>query len=166
MLLLVDLDGVTVDFTGSVCKAHNKLTGDSLSPDDLDQHDYSKFGIRKTTWQQPGFFYDLEPYPGAVEALWKAQQNGHKLWIVTNSMNVGFVEADKKQWVEENIPFVRGLIFTDKKHLVPGDMLIDDCPEYLENYPGTTVKINRPYNRHVKADYTYDSLAEAIRAVC
>lgn len=81
-------------------------------------------------------------------------------------MDIDFVEEDKRLWVSENIPFVRGLVFTDKKHLLPGDMLIDDCPEYLENYPGTAVKINRPYNKHVKVDYAFDTLAEAIKAVC
>ena len=166
MLLLVDLDGVTVDFHSAVCKAHNELTGDNLQVEDIDQWELETFGIKKTTWQQPGFFYDLDPYPGAVEALWKAQQNGHKLWVVTNAMDIDFVEEDKRLWVSENIPFVRGLVFTDKKHLLPGDMLIDDCPEYLENYPGTAVKINRPYNKHVKVDYAFDTLAEAIKAVC
>jgi len=163
MLILVDLDGVTVDFATTVCEEHNKETGDCLTAEDIDDWELPKFGIKKETWQKPGFFYALKPYDGAIEGLALAHKNGHKLWIVTDAGGVDFVEEDKARWVRENLPFVRGIIFTDQKHELPGDLLIDDAPKYLEAYPGTTVKINRPYNRHVVADYAFDSLAEALK---
>lgn len=166
MLILVDMDGVITDFTGAVCREHNKETGEDLKPEDITGWELKDFGIKDETWQKPKFFRALDPYAGAIETLWKMQILGHKLWIVTNAMNVEYIEKEKAEWVRENIPFVRGIVFTDKKHELLGDILIDDCPEYLEKYPGTTVKINHPYNKGVKADYTYNSLAEAAEILC
>ena len=165
MLYLVDQDGVITMFTPAVCEEHNRLTGENLKPEDIDQWDLRKFGIKDETWQKPGFFASLEPYPGAIEALWDLYQLGHKLWIVTNGMDIPFIEREKAAWVREHIPFIRGIVFTDRKSEVPGDALIDDCPHFLETYPGVTVKINHPYNREVEADYSFDSLMEASKVL-
>ena len=157
MLFLVDLDGTTVDFVGPLIGAHNKKTGDNLCRKDINKWDLREFGIENETWQVPGFFRNLPLLEGAKEVLWKMYQNGHKIWIVTNGMKIDFIEKDKADWVKENLPFVRGIIFTDKKHELPADgILIDDCPEYLEKFKGTTIKMNTPYNAHVKADYEVD----------
>lgn len=166
MLYLVDLDEVTVDFLSGVCREHNRITGDNLRPGDITAWELGKFNVSEESWQKPGFFYDLKPFKGAVEALWKMHKWGNRLWVVTNSQGIDFIEEDKAAWVREYIPFVRGIVFTDKKHEIPGDVMIDDCPEYLEKYPGTTIKIRRPYNEGVLADYEFDSLAEVGKAVC
>lgn len=165
MLLLVDLDGVTVDFAGGVCEEHNKITGESLEPKDVTDWTLEKFGIEDGTWQKPGFFIGLKPLPGAVEALWDLHQAGHLLWVVTYGMDIDFIEREKSLWVKDHIPFVRGIVFTNKKYLIPGDMLIDDAPEHLEKYPGTTVKINWPYNEGVEADHSFDSLYDAVKTL-
>jgi 5'(3')-deoxyribonucleotidase len=162
MLYLVDMDGVITDFVGAVCEEHN----DNVRPEDITKWDLSEFGIKNETWQKPGFFRNLKPFAGAVETLWKMHQLGDKLWIVTNAMGIDYIEEEKAAWVREHIPFVRGIVFTDQKHTVPGDVLIDDSPEFLNSYPGTTIKINHPYNVDVEADYAFDSLADAAKQIC
>jgi len=157
MLYLVDLDGTVCDFIGPLIERHNEISKDKLCREDINAWDLKKFGIADTTWQTPGFFISLRPLEGAVEVLYKMHQNGDLLWIVTNALDIDFIEEEKATWVREHLPFVRGIIFSDKKYELPADaIMIDDCPEYLEKFTGTTIKMNTPYNSHVKADYAAD----------
>ncbi len=162
MLYLVDLDEVVADFLTPVCELHNLKTGSNLTRDDITTWDLAGFGIDAKTWQKPGVFRRLEPLSGSVEALRLLYKQGHRLWIITDAMNIEFIQDEKSEWVGEHIPFVNGVIFTDQKHLIPGDALIDDSPLHLSQYPGVTVKINRPYNRDIISDYNYNTLMEFV----
>ena len=165
MLYIVDMDGTIVDFVGAMVDEHNKISGTNLSKEDIDEWDLTPFGIKTSTWQKPGFFYNLKPFEGAIEVLWKMYQNGNQIWIASDSMGQNFVETDKTKWIEEHIPFVRGVVFTGRKWELPGDILIDDSPEQLEKFSGITIKFNQPYNKHVKADHAVDSWKDIDRMV-
>jgi len=151
--LVIDMDGVCCDFVGAVCKEHNRLTGDNLYPTDITDWNMKLFGIENSTWQKPGFFLELKPIYGAVETLEKLKHS-FRLSIATDCMGIDFVQADKKVWLEQYLPFVDDVYFLSDKSVVPGDLIFDDAPHHLEVYPGITVKMLTPYNEAATADYT------------
>ena len=62
---------------------------------------------------------------------------------------------EKRNWVEEHLPFfdVVNIIFTRNKYLINGDVLIDDAPHYLDEFPNEKIVFDQPYNREVKGDH-------------
>jgi len=151
--LVIDMDGVCCDFVGAVCKEHNRLTGDNLYSTDITDWNMQLFGIKRSTWQKPGFFLNLKPIYGAIEVLKQIKRN-YRISITTDCMGMDFVQEDKKAWLEKYLPFVDDVYMLSDKSGVPGDLIFDDAPHHLEAYPGITVKMLTPYNAHASADYT------------
>jgi 5'-nucleotidase len=79
----------------------------------------------------PGFFKDLDPIVGAVEALhWLNTQQGARIFILTApSVHNPLCYTEKRLWVEKHLGFdwVHQLIISPHKGLFIGDYLIDDC---------------------------------------
>lgn len=77
---------------------------------------------------QYGFFLDLEPIPGSIEAVLKISSLCD-VWILTapstpNPMSY----AEKNYWIRQNLgeEYVNKLIISPNKSLLKGDYLIDD----------------------------------------
>ncbi len=157
--ILIDMDGVSCHFVPAVCREANKRTGGNLKPEDITDWVMGKFGVERTDWQKPGFFANLEPIEGATDTLYRWHKE-HRLIIVTDTMGVDFVEADKRIWLAKHLPFIKEVICTTDKSGVPGDLLFDDAPHHLADFPGITVKMLTPYNTDTPADYTVKSWKE------
>jgi 5'-nucleotidase len=162
--LIIDMDGVSVQFVPAVCKEHNRLTGDNLYDTDVTDWNMGLFGIERSTWQKPGFFRNLEPMPGAIETL-KLLKPDFRLTIATDCMGVDFVQQEKQEWLQEYLPFVDDVYFLSDKSAVPGDLIFDDAPHHLAVYPGITVKMLTPYNAHTISDYTVTNWDQFYRLV-
>lgn len=99
-----------------------------------------------------GFYRDLEPYEGAVDAVHETISMGHDVFFlsapwVTNPTGA----SDKYAWVEEHfgIDLAKKLILSRDKTIVAGDILFDDkhpIPN-KENATWTQVFVDAPYNR-------------------
>ncbi len=110
--LYVDMDGTLVDFEAgipSVTKKQKKEYGEEY--DDI-----------------PGFFDDLPPVEGAIEAYKKLSRVFDTYILSTAPWNNETAWAAKNLWVRRHLPEVgnRRLILTHHKHLVKGQILIDD----------------------------------------
>ena len=158
-ILVIDMDGVCCHFVPKVCREHNRLTGDNLQPEDITAWNMRLFGIQNNIWIKPGFFRDLEPIPGAIEILYKLRHD-YRLTIATDCMDTDFIQADKKEWLEEHLPFVDDVYFLSDKSGVPGDLLFDDAEHHLKAFPRTTVKMLTPYNTDAIADFTVKNWRE------
>lgn len=92
------------------------------------------------------------PLPRSVQALWTLSDREWHIHIITHRLNK-FRLHDKAvlntaEWLKwANIPY-RSLTFTENKHVVLGDVLIDDNPQNLIEHPAP-VKIlyPAPHNR-------------------
>ena len=158
--LIIDMDGVSVQFVPAICKEYNKTTNNGeLTPADITAWDMRQFGIEDEMWIKPGFFRNLEPMPGAVEVLYKLK-NDYRITIATDCMGVDFIQKDKQAWINEHLPFVDDVYFLSDKSIVPGDLLFDDAPHHLDNWPGIKVKMVTPYNQDTKADYEVNNWQE------
>lgn len=148
----IDMDGVCVDFVPGICNEYTKTTGKVLTPADITDWDMRKFGVTDEMWIKPGFFRNLKPVKGAIEILYK-YRNEYEFIIVTDTMGIDFVQEDKRDWLDEYLPFINKVVYTSDKSYLPLEALLDDAPHHLGGFPNIKIKMKHPYNRYVKADY-------------
>lgn len=134
--ILCDLDSTVVDLFGSWLQKYNDLYKQNMTPADVKSFDIHKHVIPECGEKiydllDEQFFLDVKPYEGAVEAL-KELSEHHRIHIVTAfSTDKPYTAAAKTQWVRKNLPFVhkRFITLSSQKHMIHGDVLIDDRPD-------------------------------------
>jgi 5'-nucleotidase len=85
-----------------------------------------------TVMEMPGFYRDLQPVPGAREALYEMLEAGLEVFLCsTPSLGNPTCASDKFAWLDEHFgrEITKRTILTQDKTLVTGDLLIDDKPE-------------------------------------
>ena len=104
---------------------------------------------------RPGFYRDLEPMDGSVEALHAMKAAGINVFLCTAPYVTNKTCASEKMdWVERHLgsEWLNRTIITSDKTLVRGDVLIDDKP----NIKGamtpswTHIVFDAPYNRGIE----------------
>lgn len=112
--LFIDMDGVLCDYLGAFQK-------------ELKSNRHQKFP--QSRW---GFFLNLEPMPGAIEAVNLLQQN-YDVWILSRpSVQNISCYSEKAYWVKNHLGFEmqEKLILCTNKSLLKGDYLIDDTTDH------------------------------------
>lgn len=102
-----------------------------------------------------GFYADLAPIEGAIDALYSMLAAGHEVSLVTSPwLSNATCVQDKYDWVREHLgdDWVDRVIITKDKTLIEGDVLIDDKPEIHGKAEPKWVHIlfDQPYNRYVR----------------
>lgn len=101
-----------------------------------------------------GFYAELDPIPGAIDALLSLVEDGHTVSIVSSPWwpNRTCVQ-DKHDWLVKHLgaEWADRLIITKDKTLVDGDILIDDKPEITGDITPRWEHIlfDQPYNSHI-----------------
>lgn len=111
-LIYIDMDSVLVDFEAGI--------------DRLSKETKSKY--HNNLDEIPGFFRDLPPIEGAIEAFHKLSEK-HEVYILSTApWENPSAWTDKLLWVKEHLPEAghKRLILSHRKHLNRGDFLIDD----------------------------------------
>jgi 5'(3')-deoxyribonucleotidase len=133
----IDMDGVLVDFAAFMAKTG--LSGDAVK-------------------SMPGAYLEMQPLPGALEAVRSLIGMGYEVWIATKPpTGIPFAYADKAAWVLKHLPELkRKIIITHDKGLLgdEGDCLIDDRPHRAncENFKGYLIRFQPHYFRLAKFD--------------
>lgn len=160
LVILVDMDGVLCDFDGGWRRDWNKNYPDKPITEEPTsfylEEAYSSFATEEeivAIFNRKGFFYDLDPMPGAIEAMRQMQDSGLNVFICTAPMGSNtFME--KAEWVEHYLgkEWLKRLVITKDKTLVHGNYLIDDKPELTGFYDEPTwehVVYDHPYNQYL-----------------
>lgn len=163
MRILVDLDGVITDIDKSFIEIWRQRYPDASAPEPGTRKEFyigDEFGEdagRKAykIFREQGFFRYTPIIPGAKEALNEMLQNDNEVYIVTSAGNdIPYAASDKYQWVSEHLgtDWVDRLVITRSKHVVSGDVLIDDKPEVKNHEKANWEHIifDASYNRHIK----------------
>lgn len=159
------MDEVAVDLMGPWIEEINKRFNLDLTRKDasrnklkeLDSEGYNVYGIIR----EKGFFRDLKPVDGAVEYITKLHKDGHEIVFVTTPLpNSVYVYSEKLEWVEKTFPFIDldNVIFSRRKDLIIGDVLLDDYIHNLKNFKGKRVFFNAMDSKQVEdIDYSVKS---------
>lgn len=159
--ILVDADGVLANFAQAVVDMVNEELGTEHQYDHIDQWDmYASMGISKehgTAFderiKQNYFCYGLAPIPGAVEGLAELRKHGD-VYCVTAPFDGAYWMPERVQWLQDFMGFDRKhVVFTHSKHLVAGEVLIDDKAQNLrdwraEPHAGVSILFDQPWNRN------------------
>lgn len=159
--ILIDMDSIIVNLQGPWLAAYNAEYSDNLTVDKIltwDTHKYVKPECGKHIYdylKRPGFFYNLEPLPGAIEGVERLKRDGHEIYLVTASPDGG--ASEKIDWVGKWLPCldkVKQTVICHDKFIVDGDVLIDDSPRNLVEWKQSHLRsiamgIKYPYNDHL-----------------
>ncbi|EAR14777.1 5'(3')-deoxyribonucleotidase [Robiginitalea biformata HTCC2501] len=154
MVVFVDMDEVLADTYGAHIERFNKRFGATLSREQcmggevwqqIPEH-------RETLWQhyfEPGFFRDLRPLPDSREVLEEIVSR-HQVYIASAAMQFPDSLKEKHEWLDEHFPFIhwRNRILCGDKHILRGDVLIDDRSHNLEKFQGRSILFTSPHNIH------------------
>lgn len=165
MRIIVDQDEVLADFVGKVLRRWNAINGTNFNKEHIhawrmeeilgrDALGRSAEGLIDEWMQEPGFFEDLEPLPGAIEGFTRLQAMGHDVIIVTSVPEVAKNAFDgKRVWVRKHLSklSMKNFIACSRKETIDADMIIDDglhnIDAWLNAGKGNAVIFDRAWNR-------------------
>ncbi|XP_076791597.1 5'(3')-deoxyribonucleotidase, cytosolic type isoform X2 [Arvicanthis niloticus] len=145
--VLVDMDGVLADFESALLQGfRRRFPGDPHVPLEQRRGFFAEEQYRAlrpdleeklvSVYEAPGFFLNLEPIPGAVDALREMNDmQDTEVFICTTPLRkYDHCVGEKYRWVEQNLgpQFVERIILTRDKTVVMGDLLIDDKDDIQE----------------------------------
>jgi 5'(3')-deoxyribonucleotidase len=162
MRVLLDVDGVIADFTGKVLSEIERILGRYYEPHQVTQWSIKDaLGLSDRDWKRvvdevicrEGFAYFLDPYPGAVAAV-KELAADHVYFVTSPWHSSETWCHDRTEWLCKHFGQAQGrkVIHTGHKHLVDGDVLVDDKPETVFEWARVNVRRvgvlwDRPYNQ-------------------
>jgi 5'(3')-deoxyribonucleotidase len=156
--IAVDLDGIVVDLYTRWLELYNDEFGHGATVEDIvcwDMAKCVKIGNEIFKYlSHPNLYVDLEPLPGAIEALKELDARGHEVHIITASAHDEQTAADKLTWCKNRLTFMRRhrLTISHQKHRFLTDVFIDDSTENQQKHkalqPNTLrLGIAWPHNR-------------------
>ena len=162
LTILCDMDGIITDLLTKWLNRYNDEHGDDLTIADIKDpqvHKAVKPSVDTDIYryiEEPDFFDDLKPIPGAIKSLTSLHMEGHDVFIATAHADNPQCASAKIRWVQEHLGFSRKqVILIHSKHMLKGDVFIDDTPKklkaYRESWPKAKVlTIAYPYNQAAK----------------
>lgn len=183
-LVLLDVDGVLAQFMPAALAMINDLLGASYVIEDVTEFSFAHAlkltpeqaaAVKRMIGSSARLADRLQVYPGARDGVHRLREVA-EIHIVTSSWDSNETwEFDRKKWLRRNFDIGHhDITFTAAKHLVRGDVLVDDktstCEEWRAAWPaGVTVRWNTPHNRRdtwrgVRTE-SWDELIEIVKAV-
>ena len=155
MTLFVDMDEVIADAYKAKVDIYNKEFGGQLTLETCQgkevwqcvpaehQDTVKRFASRD------GFFRDLKPIQNSQEVMEQLSKK-FEVYIASAAMQFPKSLREKSDWLDEYFPFIhwRNRILCGNKHILHGDILIDDRSYNLESFNGRTLLFTSPHNIH------------------
>uniref|UniRef100_A0AC11E724 Uncharacterized protein n=1 Tax=Ovis aries TaxID=9940 RepID=A0AC11E724_SHEEP len=166
--VLVDMDGVLADFEGGFLRKFRARFPDQpfIALEDRrgfwvsEQYGRLQPGLSEkaiSIWESENFFFDLEPLPGAVEAVKQmANLESTDVFICTSPIKMyKYCPFEKYAWVEKHFgpDFLEQMVLTRDKTVVSADLLIDDRVDITGAEPNPSwehVLFTACHNRHTQ----------------
>jgi 5'(3')-deoxyribonucleotidase len=178
------MDAIVADLATPWYARWNERTGASLSIDTVEKWDLAKTtgdGRIYEILREPGLYRDLPPIQPAIEVIkgltkWRVGgELQYEVFILTAAISDPQIIPDKIHWLERHMPFIdrKHMAFVYHKHIVRGDVLIDDAPKNLKRWAknnpgGLTATVTYPYNKDANVDIRgndYKNMEEAWKSI-
>ncbi|MFS4415918.1 5' nucleotidase, NT5C type [Maribacter sp. 2307ULW6-5] len=155
MVVFIDMDEVIADTYGAHIEIYNREHRASLDPVQC---------LGKEVWhmvpeahrdtvrnhaRRRGFFKDLNPLPHSQEVI-KELAGVHEVYIASAAMQFPNSLEEKSEWLDRHLPFIpwQNRILCGHKHILKGDVLIDDRSYNLKHFNGRGILFSSPHNAH------------------
>lgn len=153
MVLFVDMDEVVADTYGAHIEIYNRDYKESLTreicmgdevwrkvPEDRQS------SVRNHA-RNRGFFRDLKPIADSRSVL-KELNEKYEVYIASAAMQFPNSLEEKSEWLDEHLPFIpwQRRILCGHKHILKGDILIDDRSYNLKEFDGRSLLFTSPHN--------------------
>jgi 5'-nucleotidase len=154
LALAIDMDEVLADTLGWQLYLYNQRFGTCVLPDDLDGVDLIDIvPAEHKHWaaeifNEPGFFADIPPMPGALEAMERLCQS-HRVFIASAATEFPGSFREKMDWLARYLPQipVPRIVFCGEKSVLDVDCLLDDTTSHFANLNGKPLLFDAPHNR-------------------
>jgi 5'(3')-deoxyribonucleotidase len=171
-IIKIDVDGVLRDMLSAMCGIYNAVYNDNIQPCDVKDYDvdvsFPKCKEKDGISAKYFFFneYEYEVYncadvlPKAKEAMDILHNLGYYIVIVSHQENY-LNRHDTLVWLDNNDIYYDSICFTKDKSIVKGDIMVDDCVDYLkqcEQNGEELICIKAPYNEEDNTYHKVDSL--------
>lgn len=156
--ILVDCDGPLSDFEGSALDLVERETGKRYDRDQLTSWDTfgclgltNFYALMRADVETNGFCLRMKEVPGSAPALKFMNEIG-EVFVVTASFDAYNWDLDRRMWLNTKFGIDKEhIIQTSAKHVVDGDLFIDDRPEnivsWIEAHPkGYALLWDLPHN--------------------
>lgn len=154
-VVLLDFDDVLFDFLGTVTKRYNEITGENLSVEDFKTWDLSETGdihVFMSIIKDPNLWKDMPEKDGAMEIVQRLINDGRWNVLICTACTTLEEYVVKVGLIEEKIPGfdTAKILNIADKHLVRGDVIVDDKVENLDKcarYGTKGILYDMPHNR-------------------
>lgn len=154
MTILIDMDDVLEQLVVGWVEYINEKYGISADPEDVTDWNMALAFPTLTSDQVYGVLSEddlwdhVRPMPGAVDAVRRLVEEGHQVYIVTAS-GYQTLRAKMDRVLFRYFPFLTWdqVIITTNKHLVQGDVLVDDGPHNLTGGSYRKILFDARHNR-------------------
>jgi len=160
-LLGIDLDGTIADWTGAVIAGLQERGFNPPRQEDITTYHFQDMldtGMKRAMFalaKAPGFFQDLDIYPGAQDTILTLRQLGVEVFFVTSPyLSSPTCYDEKVRWVTQHFgAWARErVVLTLDKTLVDLDVLVDDKPSITGAGKSRWQRVvfDQPYNQAVE----------------
>lgn len=154
-VVLLDFDDVLFDFLGTVTKRYNEITGENLSVEDFKTWDLSETGdihVFMSIIKDPNLWKNMPEKDGAMEIVQRLINDGRWNVLICTACTTLEEYVVKVGLIEEKIPGfdTAKILNIADKHLIRGDVIIDDKVENLDKcarYGTKGILMSMPHNQ-------------------
>jgi len=153
MTLFVDMDEVLADTYLAHIERYNQdfdelLTLTQCMGSEVWQNvpEARQESVRKHAYTR-GFFRELKPIPDSQRVLKELSQK-YEVYIASAAMQFPNSLEEKSEWLDRYFPFIswQKRILCGDKHILKGDILIDDRSYNLDTFEGRPILFTSPHN--------------------
>ena len=155
MRIFIDMDEVIADTYQQHINVHNQKYGTNFTKADCYGKEFWMCVAEKHQQEvrdhayQKGFFKDIPVIGNAVEVI-KELETKHEVFIASAAMQFPNSLQEKSEWLDQHLPFItwKNRILCGHKHILKGDVLIDDRSYNLQHFEGRGIQFTSPHNVH------------------
>lgn len=170
MVIYLDMDEVLADTYGAHLDIYNEEFGENLTVEDC---------MGREVWQcvpvdrqqsvkdharNEGFFSSLKPINDSIRVV-KELHLKHEVYIASAAMQFPNSLREKSDWLDQYFPFIswQHRILLGYKHILQGDVLIDDRSFNLQRFNGRPLLYTSPHNigeNHFERVHDWEHIAD------